>query len=83
MKQFWISAYDKFPNVVKIGGGCDDIKIIIKSIKAIVAAKDFLKQNNDIRMPKRSSDNNVHLCISEVIFENGTMYLAGKTIWYQ
>ena len=44
MKQFWISAYDKFPNVVKIGGGCDDIKIIIKSIKAIVAAKDFLKQ---------------------------------------
>lgn len=81
MKQFWVSSYDKFPNVLPLGNTPD--KIVIQGAKPINAAKAFLKRWNDNRTAKRTSSNYVNLCLSEVVFENGTMLRTGKTIWYQ
>lgn len=81
MKQFWVSSYDKFSNVLRIGGSDD--RIIIQGQTPINAANSFLNRWNDKRAAKRSASDNVHLCLNEVVFENGTMLRTGKTIWYQ
>lgn len=81
MKQFWVSYYDKFGNVLPIGG--NDDKIVIQGKTPIHATTSFLTRWADNRKAKRSSDNDVNLCLNEVVFENGTMLRTGKTIWYK
>jgi len=81
MKQFWVSSYDRFENVMRIGG--NDDRVIIQGNEPIKAATSFLKRWADSRKPKRSSSNDVHLCLNEIVFENGQMLRTGKTIWYQ
>jgi hypothetical protein len=81
MKQFWVSSYDKFSNVLRIGG--NDDKIIIQGKEAIQAAKAFLNRWGDNRQAKRSASNDVNLCLNEVVFEEGRMLRTGKVIWYQ
>ena len=57
---------------------------IISAKTPIDAAKEYCKTNYPNLVPKRSGGNDVRLSADEVIIQDGTIYLAGKsTIWYE
>ena len=57
---------------------------IIYSEKPIDAAKEYCKINYPDYFPKRSGGNSVSISVTEVVVEDGRVYLSGKpSVWYE
>ena len=57
---------------------------IISAKRPIDAMNEYCKVNHPDFFPKRSGGNDVRLSATEVVIQDGNIYLAGKaTIWYK